>query len=434
MTAGRNRTLFVVSLACQGAAVIALTVAVRSGAAPSLVVVCLLVSFVPYTALLACSRGSADPRAVSRVAIVAATLFGAAWVLTPPILSDDLYRYLWEGRLWLEGLSPYRIAPDDRALLQLRDEAWSRINNKPLASIYPPLSQALFVLAAALGGTATSVKALALLAHLVSAAVMGRMTSSPRATLALALNPLLLSEAALNGHFDVLCGLVLLSAAWALGQRRFARAGAAVVAATGLKLVGLVLLPLFWRRPKVLLATAAGAALMLIPLFVWRVPTDPVSGAGQFATRWRGNESLFAGIDYISCQVLDEDLAHLAARVLAALAVLLLCIVVAARSLPPIESARVLLWAVLLLSPQVHPWYLGWLLPLELAAGASAGLVWSASVLLAYAPLDSWVADGVWDMPPGLQILEYSLLALALILDPRRPSLGRRSGIEPVPA
>jgi hypothetical protein len=171
---------------------------------------------------------------------------------------------------------------------------------------------------------------------------------------------------------------------------------------------------------------------MVVPLFAWRVPADPVSGTGQFATRWRGNESLFAAVDYLSCRVLDDDLAHLVARVLVALALVLLCIFVAGRRLPPLQSARVLVWAVLLLSPQVHPWYLAWLLPLELAAGASAGLAWSALVLVAYAPLDSWVAEGVWVMPPGLQILEYSLLGFALILDPRRPGLRRLPGRQPV--
>jgi hypothetical protein len=347
------------------------------------------------------------------------------------MLSDDLYRYLWEGRLWLEGFNPYRLAPDDPVAAHLRDQAWSHINNKPLASIYPPISQMLFVATAAFGGTATSVKVLALLAHLVSAAVAGHLTGSSRTTLALALNPLLLSEAALNGHFDVLCGLSLLVAVWSLGQRRFVRAGAATVAAIGLKLVGLVLLPLFWRRPKALLATALGAALMVVPLFGWRVPADPVSGTGQFAARWRGNESLFAAVDSLSREVLNDDLAHLVARVLVALALVWLCIFVARRNLPPLQSARVLVWAVLLLSPQVHPWYLAWLLPLELAAGASAGLAWSALVLIAYAPLDSWVAEGVWAMPPGLQILEYSLLGFALILDPRRPGLRRLPGPQP---
>jgi hypothetical protein len=86
------------------------------------------------------------------------------------------------------------------------------------------------------------------------------------------------------------------------------------------------------------------------------------------------------------------------------------------------RATRALVWALLLLSPQVHPWYLAWLVPLEVAAGGSAGLVWSAAVLCAYAPLDRWVAEGVWHMPPSLQVFEYLVVALALILDPRRPT------------
>jgi hypothetical protein len=78
---------------------------------------------------------------------------------------------------------------------------------------------------------------------------------------------------------------------------------------------------------------------------------------------------------------------------------------------------------VLLLSPQVHPWYLGWLLPLELACGGRAGLAWSALVLAAYAPLDRWATEGVWEMPMSVQLAEYLLLGVAIGLDPRRPRL-----------
>ena len=46
-------------------------------------------------------------------------------------------------------------------------------------------------------------------------------------------------------------------------------------------------------------------------------------------------------------------------------------------------------------------------------------------MLCAYAPLDRWVADGVWEMPLWLQVFEYSVVALALIFDSRRPSLSK---------
>jgi hypothetical protein len=425
MTARQDGALFAVSLAVQGCMVGGLAVAARSGSSPSTVVVGLALCFIPYAGVLVFARSLPSKRTLDRIAIATALSFGAALVFAPPLLSDDLYRYLWEGRLWLEGLNPYRLAPDDPALAHLRDDLWANINNKPLGSIYPLLSQLIFVAAQWLGGKVWTLKVLALLAHVLSVAVVARVCTERKAALALALNPLVLSEAALSGHFDILCGVALLIAVWALSRHRFVQAGVAACAAVGLKVVGLVVLPLLARRPKVLVATGLGSALLLMPLVWERAPGDPVSGAGQFATRWRGNESVFAVIDQLSRALFEPSSADLVARSVAATTLLALCALAVYRRVPPMRAVRALLWALLLLSPQVHPWYLAWLLPLEVAAGGSAGLVWSAAVLCAYAPLDLWVAEGVWDMPPWLQIFEYSVVTLALILDPRRPSLRR---------
>jgi len=423
MTDGRDRVLFGLSVALQGCLFVGVALAARSGCPPSTVVTALAASFVPYAGALIFSRSMPKRGALDRVAISTALIFGAALIFAPPLLSDDIYRYLWEGRLWLEGVNPYRIAPDDPALAHLRDGLWIPINNKPLASIYPPLSQALFVVAQWLGGEVWTLKLLALLGHVSCAALIAKIGSARKASLALALNPLLLSEAALNGHLDILCGLALLLSAWALARHRYVQAGVAVVAAVGLKVVGLIALPLFARRPRQFVATGLAATLLLLPMVCSRTPVDPVSGPGQFATRWRGNESVFGVLDWLSRQVLEQDSAALLARSLAALVLLGLCVLVAWRRVAPLAAIRALLWALLLLSPQVHPWYLAWLLPIELAASGSAGLVWSAAVLCAYVPLDRWVAEGVWDMPPWVRIVEYSLVGLALVLDPRRPSL-----------
>jgi len=423
MTSRRESAVFILCLTLQGCIVCWLGFAASSGSPPSTVVAGLAACFVPYAGALAFSRSLQSQRTVNLVALVTPLVFGASLIFAPPPLSDDLYRYLWEGRVWLEGFNPYRFAPDDPALAHLRDDLWANVNNKPLGTIYPPLSQLLFVIASGLGGQIWTLKLLALAAHVFSVAMVARISRAPKASLAIALNPLLLSEAALNGHLDILCGIALLVAAWALSQHRFARAGFAACAAVGLKVVGLIVLPLFVRRPRALFATGLASALLLVPLVGFRPPVDPVSGAGQFAARWRGNDSGFAVIDWVSRELFAEDSAGLVARLVVVLAVLGLWAVAVRRRVPPMQATRALLWALLLLSPQVHPWYLGWLLPLEVVAGGVAGLVWSAAVLCAYAPLDQWVAEGVWNMPLWLQVSEYSVVALALILDPRRPSL-----------
>lgn len=422
MTPVWKRRTCALSLTMQGGAIVALALAARQGAPPSTVAIGIALCFLPYLGVV-WSAGSLDPRTARLAGLIGASAFGAVLIVSPPVLSDDLYRYLWEGRLWLEGHNPFRRSPDDPTLTGLRDVHWSSINNKPLASIYPPFSQLLFIVSAWLGGTVWAVKLIALAAHVSSVALVGKVCGDDRsAPLTLGLNPLLLSESALNGHFDILCGTSLLLAGWYASRSAFARAAAAVCTAVGLKIIGLVGLPLLWKRPKALLSAGLVSMLLLLPLGWWRPITDPISGVGQFAQRWRGNESLFAVVEWLAEVALGPTQASFLARATVVFLVIVACGLVVRRRVPDMQAARALVWVVLLLSPQVHPWYLAWLLPLEVAARGRAGLVWSAAILLAYAPLDRWVSDGVWVMPVELQAIEYGAVVLALLVDPRRPS------------
>jgi hypothetical protein len=423
MTPKQTRLLLALCAALQGALMVAITVLARSGVAPSIVVWVLGAAFFVYAgAVVVLMKGAASTLGV-RSAVLVALAFGVPLLCAPPVLSDDLYRYLWEGQLWLEGFNPYALAPDDPALSSLRGSLWSNINNKELTSIYPPLSQALFVIAAWVGDRIWSIKVLALVGHAVSTAVVGRIAGA-RAAWLLGLNPLLVAESALNGHFDIWVGTALLVGVWAVSRQRFVRAGLSLCAAVGLKMVGIVLLPLLWADRKVFGLSLVASALLLAPL-VRRAAGNPWSGLGQYATRWQGNESVFGVVDWAVRPFVSPEHASLAARAVCGALLVGIVLLSLPRRPSPFDSARAWLWAVLLLSPQMHPWYLAWLLPLEVAAGGLAGLVWSAMVLVAYAPLDRWVGEGVWQMPLSLRIVEYAVVFGSLWLDPRRPRMLR---------
>ncbi|MEM8607230.1 MAG: glycosyltransferase 87 family protein [Myxococcota bacterium] len=405
------------------AALVATTIGVSllayRGAAPSAITFAIAASFVPYLAMLLLAPRAFDPRLALRLAILALIVVGLSLVFAPPVLSDDVFRFAWEGRLWREGFNPYLVPPDHPTLKPLRDPVWHGINNKPLASIYPPLAQALFVLASFLGDGVVPIKLLALGGHVATTLSVARLSDDPRAPLAIALNPLLLSATALDGHLDVLVGLALLACAWGLAHQKVGRAVVATVLAVGLKVVGLVFVPLFVRRPRALVAVLVGSAAFLWPMVVFRPAQDAASGPLQFAERWRGNESLFAVVDWGFGLVAPEETATTLARAICVGAVFALCLGLAIRRVPTLSAARIVLWATLLLSPQVHPWYLAWLLPLEVVSGRFAGLVWSAAALVAYLPLDRWLTDGVWEPSPLLQAAEYGLVAAALVLEHR---------------
>lgn len=426
MTSTAARSLLWVSVGAQALVFAGLSHAATRGANATMLLSLLGLSFLPYLGVLLSTKWAADRRLAPGFVLTVG--FGALFLFAPPVFSDDLYRFLWEGRLWLEGANPFGLSPNDPSLEPLRDQVWANVNNKPLATIYPPLAQAWFVLAALLGGEVWTIKALALVAHLAMVSAAVRVSDDPRIVWVLGLNPLLLTESALNGHFDALAGTALLLGAWWLGRSEWLRAVAATVAAVGLKVVGLVLVPLFVRRPKALLAVSVGSGLMLVPLTVTRSLGDPSSGAGEFARRWRGNESLFAMVDWLAGFAFEPERAALVARGIVGLLLVALTLLLVVRRVPPLAAGRALVWAVLLLSPQVHPWYLLWLLPFEAVAGGRAGFVWSAVVWVAYLPLDRWAAERVWDLPLWAHLLEYGVVFSALALDDRRPSLLRAPG------
>jgi hypothetical protein len=92
--------------------------------------------------------------------VLGGLVFRATLVGVTPTLSDDIYRYLWDGRVQQAGINPYRYAPQDDALAHLRTEEWRRINHPDIPTIYPPLMQLAFRFGAALSPTVLAQKLL----------------------------------------------------------------------------------------------------------------------------------------------------------------------------------------------------------------------------------------------------------------------------------
>jgi len=79
-------------------------------------------------------------------------------VFAPPVFSDDIYRYIWDGRIMNEGINPYRYAPTDNELEAFRNKSWERINHPELKTIYPPLAQLYFAIVTKISHSETGFK------------------------------------------------------------------------------------------------------------------------------------------------------------------------------------------------------------------------------------------------------------------------------------
>ena len=126
---------------------------------------------------------------------------------TEPTLSEDLYRYLWDGRLAAAGVNPFPTAPSDPTLARFRDGLEKKLNHADVPTIYPPTAQLLFAATARIGATPRAWKATLLAletALLLALAFLLRTRGLPPERLLLYYwNPLVVVESFGSGHVDL---------------------------------------------------------------------------------------------------------------------------------------------------------------------------------------------------------------------------------------
>jgi alpha-1,6-mannosyltransferase len=182
-----------------------------------------------------------------------AALFRAIALSAPVFLSDDINRYIWDGRVQAAGVNPYRYVPTDPELVPLRDNTiFPNINRNNYApTIYPPGAQMLFLLANRLGGTVLTMKLclVAIEAVGIWALILVLQTAgAPRERILLyAWHPLPVWEIAGSGHIDAAVVAFVALALLAASRGRRAWSGAALAGATLVKFFPAVVSPALWR-------------------------------------------------------------------------------------------------------------------------------------------------------------------------------------------
>ncbi|HKQ56515.1 MAG TPA: glycosyltransferase 87 family protein [Candidatus Eisenbacteria bacterium] len=359
------------------------------------------------------ARGATVPRAGLLVFGVA---LAARLALLPvsPSLSDDVYRYVWEGRVAAAGGDPWHQGPLDPRLASLRDgEIHPRINHPELTTIYPPLAIAGFALVAALSPTVWAMKLWVVLHDLALIAILlawvRRRGGAPLMVIAYAWNPLVVIEHAGSGHHDP-TAIVWLVAAFAWAERRPVLSALALAAGVLVKLAPLVALPFLVPRwtPR---ARVVGVTLIALGLaWFWALTRGPQSGLDAYGRAWANNELLFAYLLRLA-----GDPARARAAALAALIAVLAGLV--ARRIEAAQATRQGLRAAFLLSPVAHPWYLAWVMVFEPLAPSAPWILLSATAFLSYGVFATPDLGTSFHLPLAWRWLEYGLpAALAVVL------------------
>jgi alpha-1,6-mannosyltransferase len=373
-------------------------------------------------ALLAYAGGAVAARGLRgqlTVIVVLAVAVIARLLLLPsePSLSTDVYRYVWDARVAGAGMDPYAYAPIAPEVAVLRDATiYPRLNHPAWHTVYPPAAQAFFRAVYWLApDSMTAMKRAFGVAELGALAavvlLLGTLGLPAGRLVVYAWSPLLLVEIWGSGHLDALVLLGVTVAALASAHRRDALAAGALGLATLVKLYPAVLFLLLpgRRRPAVIVAfaTAVVAGSLGADLGRW-----PVAAIGRYVQDEYFNPGLVRSF--------------VNAPRLALLASLAWAIMVAWRGGGAHLAARAvpLVAGVIVLAPNVFPWYAVWLVPFLAVTPSVPLIAFTGAVGYAY----SVFLSRPWGIPPWARLAEAVPVGVAIALGLRAAAARFRRG------
>ena len=364
--------------------------------------------------LLAIREFYSTPRFHHRVTVIGlvlAALWHLPFLLMSPGLDDDIHRYVWDGRVQRLGYNPYLVAPSDPALARLHTPETRSLNHPDLPSPYPAGAQLFFRAVTTIHESVFALK-IAFVAcdfaiALILLDVLRRSGQGAYWVLAYAWNPLLATEVAGSGHIDIVGVLLLLVSAAALERRWRAAAAMAFGLAVAVKLLPIVLLPLYWRRVRIRDGVLAAVVVGLLYLPFLNHGRIPLGSLGAYVQNFRFNGPAFAALERVAAPQFVVGLALLAG--------FLTAIWMRRKSPPP--SSDAFAWpmaASLLCAPVVYPWYLLWLLPFVRSVSTAPIILWTVSIIPTYYVWHLRTLGRPWLVPGWILLLEYGAVAAAV--------------------
>ena len=334
-------------------------------------------------------------------------VLAAGWrvplLLTPPTLSTDVYRYVWDGRIQRLGYDPYLVVPADSTVRHLHNAETLLLNHPDFPTPYPAAAELFFRGVTTVNESARAMKFAIFLcdAALVAVLLCWLVSSnrSPWWVLAYAWNPLVALEGAGNGHVDLLGALFLVLTAASIARGKRTAAAVAFALAVGVKFLPAILVPLFWGRIRL-----RDAALGVVIFFALYIPFLghgglPLGSLGGYLARWRTNAPVYTALEWVfptnGLVVVPVALGF--------------AVALWTRWHLALDSPEAWAWPVattLLFAPTIFPWYLLWVTPFLFTPRLLPLAVWTVSSLAVYWPLPVW-AKTVVEFGPVLGVAAW---------------------------
>ena len=342
----------------------------------------------------------------------------------PTVLSKDMYRYIWDGRVQQNGMNPYRYAPDADELENLRDDQiFPNINRKDYPTLYPAGAQLSFrIFYALVGDSVTGFKGIMVffdtLTILVLIALLQTYGFALSRIIVYAWNPLVIFEIAYSGHLEGLTVFLVVAALYLYAIQKKIPGVIILALAAAVKMYPALLLAALLNhgnRMKGMLTFFITLALLYLPFI----------GAGSkisgFLPVYLKNpyESFNLGLKYLLMRLIP-GLDYYLMSLLFIIALAIVGLIVFLKNKEGIETIRyayiLVGWLMILMPASLHPWYVILIIPFLTVYPSPAWIIFTCTVTLSYLKYVS--PQGI--MPTWILLVEYlplfALLAAGYIL------------------
>lgn len=351
-----------------------------------------------------------------------------------PNLSDDIFRFLWDANLILDGHNPYLLLPEDIVTVETQ-ELYNKLNSQSYYSPYPPVAQIIYSTSAFISSGDLRVfsgviKLFTLLAEIGSLYFMLRILEilhlDKSRVLIYALNPLIIIELMGNLHFESFMVFFIMASIYYLIRGNHLKSALAFMFSIASKLLPLMFTPFILaylgvkQSIKYLLVTGISLILIFTPIIEGIIKGTFLSSLGLYFQKFEFNASLYYLIREIGFSIYGWNIIGTLGPTLGMITLGSICYMWYIRR-HAINKESIFLYLLFTISiylftaTTVHPWYVALPLAFCLFTDLRFPVIWSGLIYLTYYNY----SHATYEENLVIVLIEYAIVYSVVILELR---------------
>lgn len=397
--------------------------------------------FVLYTALFAAYYFLIRSYSISNfnLLLISGILFRTLLLFSVPNLSDDVYRFIWDGRLMANWINPYNHLPAELMQLSpvpgITNDLYHHLNSPSYYTIYPPVLQTIFWLTATafpnnIFAAIVCMKAIIAAAEtgsiLLLPFVLKRIQLPKHFSLLYVLNPLVIAELTGNVHFDAVMIFFLMLAFLLLLDKKVYLSAIFLGLSISSKLVPVLFIPLIikklgWKQGLIYSTISGFVTIALFAFFIDKATIFHfLESINLFLSRFEFNASLYYIIRWLGSLITGYNIIAFAGPLLSVTGAVIIFILsfrggeISERQF--FTKALFILTVYYLFATTVHPWYISMPVALAVFTPYRYAVIWSFTATLSYAAYQTnpvqenlWLIGGGYVFMIGYAFWEFKI-------------------------